>query len=98
VVLWSLGNELQMREDLPDILPATGGVTYLRIMDVVANGSIRPSKTTVAMFPARAGGIGKTIPILSRKLFRPNSLRLTMCRAQLPLDELSELTSSTLPI
>jgi beta-galactosidase len=59
VILWSFGNELQMREDLAGYPTGDWGVTTYRMMNVLARRYDSTRKTTVAMFPARAGGVGK---------------------------------------
>ena len=59
VILWSLGNELQNREDWTGYEGLNDwGVTMYRIMDPVVKRFDPTRKTTVAMFPARAGAIG----------------------------------------
>jgi len=59
VILWSLGNELQMREDLTGYDEFNDwGVTMYRIMDPAVKRFDPTRKTTVAMFPSRAGAIG----------------------------------------
>jgi len=59
VILWSLGNELQTREDWTGYAGLNDwGVTMYRIMDPVVKRFDPTRKTTVAMFPARAGAIG----------------------------------------
>ena len=59
VILWSLGNELQTREDWTGYEGLNDwGVTMYRIMDPVVKRFDPTRKTTVAMFPARAGAIG----------------------------------------
>ena len=59
VILWSLGNELQNREDWTGYAGLNDwGVTMYRIMDPVVKRFDPTRKTTVAMFPARAGAIG----------------------------------------
>ena len=59
VILWSLGNELQMREDLTGYQGLNDwGVTMYRIMDPVVKRFDPTRLTTVAMFPSRAGAIG----------------------------------------
>lgn len=60
VIMWSYGNELQMREDLAGYPTGDWGVTTYRMMDVLAKRYDPTRKSTVAMFPARAGGVGKT--------------------------------------
>lgn len=66
VILWSLGNELQMREDLTGF-PGTSdwGVTTYRILDVLAKRYDPTRPTTVAMFPSRAEGITRHDPEFS---------------------------------
>ena len=59
VILWSLGNELQTREDWTGYAGLNDwGVTMYRVMDPVVKRFDPTRKTTVAMFPARAGAIG----------------------------------------
>lgn len=59
VILWSLGNELQTREDWTGYAGLNDwGVTMYRIMDPVVKRFDPTRKTTVAMYPARAGAIG----------------------------------------
>jgi len=77
VVLWSLGNELQMREDLAGYPTGDWGVTTYRIMDVVAKRLDPTRKTTVAMFPARAGGVGKNHPDFNTKIIPPELATVT---------------------
>lgn len=57
VILWSLGNELQMREDLAGFPTGDWGITTYRIFDTLLKRYDPTRKTTVAMFPSRAGGI-----------------------------------------
>lgn len=59
VVMWSLGNELQMNEDYHDAQFEDWGVTTYRMMDVAVKRWDATRPTTVAMFPSRANGIGK---------------------------------------
>ncbi|MGC4232403.1 MAG: glycoside hydrolase family 2 TIM barrel-domain containing protein [Niabella sp.] len=59
VILWSFGNELQMREDLAGYPTGDWGVTTYHLMNVLTRRYDSTRKTTVAMFPARAGGVGK---------------------------------------
>ncbi|MBQ6329007.1 MAG: DUF4982 domain-containing protein [Kiritimatiellae bacterium] len=59
VVMWSLGNELQMNETCHDALFEDWGVTTYRMMDVVVKRWDPTRPTTVAMFPTRANGIGR---------------------------------------
>ncbi len=59
VGLWSLGNELQFREDLCGYETSDWGITTYRILDVMVKRYDATRPTTVAMFPARANGISK---------------------------------------
>jgi beta-galactosidase len=62
VIMWSFGNELQFQEERWNFPSGDGGVTTYRIMDVVAKRYDPTRKTTVAMYPARAGGIIRANP------------------------------------
>ncbi len=62
VIMWSFGNELQFQEERWNFPSSDWGVTTYRIMDVVAKRYDPTRKTTVAMYPARAGGIIKANP------------------------------------
>ncbi|MBQ0056838.1 MAG: DUF4982 domain-containing protein [Bacteroidales bacterium] len=56
VILWSLGNELQTRTEWSGYRTNDWGVTTYRIFDQMVKRYDPTRKTTVAMFPARAGG------------------------------------------
>ena len=77
VILWSLGNELQMREDLAGFPTGDWGVTTYRIFDVIVKLYDKTRKTTVAMFPARAGAIGKNEPEFNTKVYPPELATVT---------------------
>ncbi|WP_443939355.1 glycoside hydrolase family 2 TIM barrel-domain containing protein [Pedobacter sp. MW01-1-1] len=77
VILWSLGNELQMREDLSGYPTGDFGVTTYRLMDVLVKRYDPTRKTTVAMFPARAGGIGKSDPGFNTNIVPPELATVT---------------------
>lgn len=77
VILWSLGNELQMREDLAGFATSDWGVTTYRIFDVLVKRYDSTRKTTVAMFPARAGAIGKNDPDFNKKVYPPELATVT---------------------
>lgn len=62
IILWSLGNELQFQEERCGFPTSDWGVTSYRIMDVLVKRFDPTRKTTVAMYPARAGGIVKHDP------------------------------------
>jgi len=62
VIMWSFGNELQFQEERWNFPTTDWGVTTYRLMDVVAKRYDPTRKTTVAMYPARAGGIIRADP------------------------------------
>lgn len=62
VIMWSFGNELQFQEERWGFATGDWGKTTYRILDVVAKRYDPTRKTTVAMYPARAGGIIKADP------------------------------------
>jgi len=55
IVLWSLGNELQTRDNWSGYATNDWGITTYRIFDQMLKRYDRTRPTTVAMFPARAG-------------------------------------------
>lgn len=59
VIMWSLGNELQMREDLTGFPTGDWGVTGYKILDVLVKRYDPTRKTTVAMYPSRANAISR---------------------------------------
>ncbi len=59
VVLWSLGNELQFREDLCGYETGDWGITTYKMMKVLVERYDKTRPTTVCMFPARANAIDK---------------------------------------
>ena len=63
VILWSLGNELQIKEEWSGYPTGDWGVTTYRMMDVLVKRYDPTRKTTVAMFPALRGSLTKTTPI-----------------------------------
>ena len=77
VILWSFGNELQMREDLAGYDTGDWGVTTYQMMKVVAHRYDSTRKTTVAMFPARAGGVGKSDPGFNTNIVPPELATVT---------------------
>ncbi len=62
VIMWSFGNELQFQEERWNWPTTDWGVTTYNIMNVVAKRYDPTRKTTVAMYPARAGGIIRADP------------------------------------
>lgn len=77
VILWSLGNELQNRENYAGFPTSDWGVTTYRIFDVLVKRYDATRKTTVAMFPARAGAIGKNDPDFNVKILPPELATVT---------------------
>lgn len=60
VIMWSLGNELQIREGWAGYQGLNDwGVTMYRVMDLVVKRWDKTRKTTVGQFPARAGAIDR---------------------------------------
>lgn len=57
VILWSLGNELQIRDNWSGYKTNDWGITTYRLFDVMVKRYDNTRPTTVAMFPARAGAI-----------------------------------------
>lgn len=77
VIMWSFGNELQMREDLAGLPTGDWGVTTYRILDVLAKRYDKTRPTTVAMFPARANGVGKNDPDFNTHILPPELATVT---------------------
>ena len=59
VIVWSIGNETQMREDICGFDTDDWGVTAYRIFDTMVKRWDATRPTTVAMFPAREGSVTK---------------------------------------
>lgn len=57
VILWSLGNELQMDEEQAGFPTGDWGVTTYKVFDVMVKRYDASRKTTVAMFPSYANSI-----------------------------------------
>ncbi|SEJ73478.1 beta-galactosidase [Sphingobium sp. AP50] len=72
VVMWSLGNELQMREDLTGF-PGTKdwGVTSYKILKTLVERHDPTRATTVAMYPSRANAITRHDPDFNTKVIPP---------------------------
>lgn len=77
VVLWSLGNELQMREDLAGFPTGDWGITTYRIFDALLKRYDPTRKTTVAMFPSRAGAITRHDADYNKKVLPPELATVT---------------------
>lgn len=77
VIMWSFGNELQMREDLAGYPTGDWGVTTYHLMNVLTRRYDATRKTTVAMFPARAGGVGKNDSGFNTNIIPPELATVT---------------------
>ncbi|WP_346238724.1 glycoside hydrolase family 2 TIM barrel-domain containing protein [Niabella insulamsoli] len=77
VIMWSFGNELQMREDLAGYPTGDWGVTSYNLLKVLAHRYDPTRKSTVAMFPARAGGMGKSDPDFNIHIVPPELATVT---------------------
>ncbi|WP_183209345.1 glycoside hydrolase family 2 TIM barrel-domain containing protein [Bacteroides reticulotermitis] len=77
VIMWSLGNELQMREDLAGFPTGDWGVTTYRMLDILVKRYDPTRKTTVAMYPSRAGGISKNDLDFNTKILPPELATVT---------------------
>lgn len=62
VVMWSLGNEMQHRENASGYMTGDWGVTTFRILDTYLKRYDRTRPSTAAMYPARANGIRRADP------------------------------------
>lgn len=77
VIMWSIGNELQMREDLAGFPTGDWGVTTYRIFDVLVKRYDSTRKTTVAMYPSRAGAISRKDADFNKKILPPELSTVT---------------------
>jgi beta-galactosidase len=77
VIMWSLGNELQMREDLAGYPTGDWGITTYRMMDVLVKRYDATRPTTVAMFPARANALYRDDEEFNTKIFPPELATVT---------------------
>lgn len=77
VIMWSIGNELQMREDLAGFPTGDWGVTTYRIFDVLVKRYDPTRKTTVAMYPSRAGAISRKESDFNKKILPPELSTVT---------------------
>ena len=77
VIMWSFGNELQMREDLIGFPTGDWGVTTYKMLDVLAKRYDHTRKTTVAMFPSRAGAITRHDKEFNTKILPPELAMVT---------------------
>lgn len=77
IIMWSLGNELQMREDFCGFPTGDWGVTSYRILDTLTKRYDPTRKTTVAMFPARANAVVKNDAGFNTKILPPELATVT---------------------
>lgn len=71
VIMWSLGNELQMREDLAGFPTGDWGVTTYKMLDILTKRYDPTRKTTVAMFPSRANAITRHDSNFNKEILPP---------------------------
>ena len=78
VIMWSLGNELQIREGWAGYQGLNDwGVTMYRVMDQVVKRWDKTRKTTVGQYPARAGAIAKKDRDFNKYLVPPEMAQAT---------------------
>ncbi len=77
VILWSLGNELQFREDLCGYPTSDWGITTYKMLKVMVSRWDDTRPTTVAMFPARANAIDKHDSIYNTYHIAPELAKIT---------------------
>ncbi|MDR3188850.1 MAG: DUF4982 domain-containing protein [Prevotellaceae bacterium] len=77
VILWSLGNELQIAEDWTGFPTGDWGVTGYRILNVLLKRYDPTRPTTVAMFPARANAVTKEDPDFNVNVVPPELATIT---------------------
>lgn len=62
IIMWSVGNEMQHRENASGYMTGDWGVTMYKMMDVLVKRYDTSRPTTCAMYPARANGIRRADP------------------------------------
>ncbi len=78
VIMWSLGNELQIREGWAGYQGLNDwGVTMYRVMDQVVKRWDKTRKTTVGQYPARAGAIARADRNFNNYLVPPELAQAT---------------------
>ncbi|MDR1763862.1 MAG: DUF4982 domain-containing protein, partial [Dysgonamonadaceae bacterium] len=77
VIMWSFGNELQMQENLAGFPTSDWGITTYHILNVLAKRYDNTRPTTVAMFPARAGGVTKNEESFNINILPPELATVT---------------------
>ncbi len=77
VILWSLGNELQFREDLCGYPTGDWGITTYHMMKVMVDRYDKTRPTTVCMFPSRANAIDRHDSIYNTYRIAPELSKVT---------------------
>lgn len=77
LIMWSLGNELQIKEDWIGYNTGDWGITTYRILDVMLKRYDPTRKSTVGMFPARRGALTKEDPDFNVLEFSPELATVT---------------------
>lgn len=77
VIMWSLGNELQINKDWAGYPTNDWGVTTYRMLDVLVKRYDTTRPTTVAMFPARGGAVQKNDPSFNIDITPPELATVT---------------------
>lgn len=77
VIMWSLGNELQINADWAGFPTNDWGVTTYRMLDVLVKRYDATRPTTVAMFPARGGAVQKNDPSFNTLITPPELATVT---------------------
>ena len=62
IIMWSLGNEMQHRENASGYMTGDWGITTFRILDTYLKRYEKTRPSTAAMYPARANGIRRADP------------------------------------
>ena len=77
IILWSFGNELQIREDWAGLPTGDWGITTYRLMKTLEERYDGTRPTTVAMFPARGGSRSKNDPTFNTLITPPELATVT---------------------
>ena len=79
IVMWSLGNEMQHRENASGYMTGDWGVTTFKILDTLLKRYDTSRPSTAAMYPARANGIRRADPGFREKdnIIPPELSRIT---------------------
>lgn len=77
IILWSLGNEIQMREDRSEFPGNDWCVTGYRVLSALLKRYDTTRPTTIACFPAREGGINRFEPEFHTHIVPPELAQST---------------------